>query len=85
MVTRMAGANAFKFVVTLLVVGVIALVSVAIFSAVLSSPAALDLGDPLYEQQRGIVDTVMRLLPLLLPGGLTMAVVFFAVFARSGR
>ena len=81
----MSGDAAIRLVLSVIVIGVIALLAIAIFDALLSSSAALDPGDPLYEQQRGLVDTVAGLLPLLLPGGLAVLAIVFAALGRSGR
>jgi len=40
---------------------------------------------PLYVQQRGIIDTVTGLLPLLIPSGLAVAAITTGALARSGR
>ncbi|TMT85821.1 hypothetical protein E2L06_04125 [Haloterrigena sp. H1] len=69
-----------------LVTGTItALVFLAIFSALVTSPAALEPDDSLYEQQQILVETVAVVLPWLVPGVIGAAAVVIGVLGQSRR
>jgi len=69
-----------------LVTGTItALVFLAIFSALVTSPAALEPDNSLYEQQQMLVETVAVVLPWIVPGVIGAAAVVIGVLGQSRR
>lgn len=64
----MSGDRILTFVVMAVGSVVAALLAIVIFDHLLSTPAALEPGDPLYPQQQGIVETFATILPWLVIG-----------------
>lgn len=60
----------------------VALLFVAILNAILTSPAAIQPGEPLYRTQQSIVGTFGDLLPLLVPGAVGAAYVIFNLLSE---
>lgn len=78
------GDQIIKGVLGLIVVGILGFVALDVFSYAVSSPVALEPGDPLYKRQSDLLPTISGFFPLLVGGG-SLVLAALVLLARRGR
>ena len=78
----MSGTDIPSETISLVIVASIALVAITLFSDLSASSVAIQQGDPLYETQHGLLQSIADLLPHLV-GGIGVALTAVWILARG--
>lgn len=78
----MARGGVIDYSVSIVFTGIVGLVVVAVLNAILTSPAAISPGDPLYPAQQSMVRTFSNILPLIVPGGIGAALLVWQILSE---